>query len=892
MGARDERVRDKGLENSMCLDDLTNYAINREMLLKQKEKTRHSRENEGSGVLSAVDQEWKHKSSTVEQHGTRWNQVKRKEVECDNCGSWKHRNDSRECSARAARCNHCGRIGHYARKCRSRRNVPWNSRRPYRKFDGANSLREGDRYHHRGRIVARRPLPDIPKVHKKDDGIITCKIDTFPVSFLIDSGAAINTLTERDWNDLSKSAAKIYKKRFNCDRQFTAYACQEPLQVVMIFEAWVSVNDNKPKTYAEFFVIQGAKKSLLCKRTAEELKVLQVGLDVCHIELKTNAFPKFPNVQVKLSVDPNVPPRKLAYLRIPVAMEEKVDQKLLEMLHSDVIEPAIGPPEWISPMVVVPKGKSDIRMCINMKYPNQAIQREHYPLPMIDTLLNKLRGSRCFSKLDITSAFHHIELHPDSRGITTFMTGRGLMRFKRLMFGINCAPEIFQRVMTEMLCGIEGIIVYIDDVVVSGRNREEHDARLRETLAVLKENNALLNMENAYLAWRSLKYWATKCPETKEEVRSFLGLVNFIGHFIPDLSTRTEPLRLFIRGEVANFGEHQREAFEDLRNEISNNVQRLGFFDPADKTELYVDASPVGLGAVLTQRNSANDARIVSFASKGLTKTERVYPQTQREALAVVWAVEKFYPYLFGTKFAVFTDHKTLEYIYGGKHQNGKRACTRAEGWALRLQPYDFTVHHIPGSSNISDICSRLCKSSDVPFDETTEHYLCSIGEIHNAITLEEIKTETARDETLSAVIRALATKDWSKELFRYQAFEKELGVIEDIVVREDRIILPLKLRQRALGIAHRGHPGIVAMRRNLRDKVWWPCMDRDVGEFVQQCAGCAAVSRMDVTEPMQRKLMPKPSMARDSDRFFSAKECATFWSSLTTIAASRRLLR
>ncbi|XP_062556970.1 uncharacterized protein LOC134221807 [Armigeres subalbatus] len=184
MGARDERVRDKGLENSMCLDDLTNYAINREMLLKQKEKTRHSRENEGSGVLSAVDQEWKHKSSTVEQHGTRWNQVKRKEVECDNCGSWKHRKDSRECSARAARCNHCGRIGHYARKCRSRRNVPWNSSRPYRKFDGANSLREGDRYHHRGRIVARRPLPDIPKVHKKDDGIITCKIDTFPKTTL------------------------------------------------------------------------------------------------------------------------------------------------------------------------------------------------------------------------------------------------------------------------------------------------------------------------------------------------------------------------------------------------------------------------------------------------------------------------------------------------------------------------------------------------------------------------------------------------------------------------------------------------------------------------------------------------------------------------------------
>lgn len=734
-------------------------------------------------------------------------------------------------------------------------------------------------------------------MHERDDGVITCNINKCPVAFLIDSGAAINTVTEQDWDKISKSGAKIYNKRYDCDRQFTAYACQEPMRILMVFEAWVSINESKPKSYAEFFVIKGAKKSLLCKRTAEELKVLKVGLDVSNIEVKRDAFPKFPNVQVKLSIDPKVTPRKVAYLRIPVAMEEKVDQKILEMLHSDVIEPAIGPPEWISPMVVVPKGRNDIRICINMRFPNQAIQREHYPLPMIDTLLNKLRGSVYFSKLDITSAFHHIELHPDSRGITTFMTSRGLMRFKRLMFGINCAPEIFQRIMTEMLIGIEGIIVYIDDVVVSGRSQEEHDARLREVLAVLKDNNAMLNKEKCVFGVKKLEILGYevsavgispsedkviairnfRCPETKEEVRSFLGLVNFIGHFIPDLSTRTEPLRKFIRGDVTSFGEAQQEAFEDLRSEISNNVRTLGFFDPADKTELFVDASPVGLGAVLTQKDCSNSARIVSFASKGLTKAERVYPQTQREALAVVWAVEKFYPYLFGTKFTIFTDHKTLEYIYGGKHQHGKRACTRAEGWALRLQPYDFIVRHIPGSINISDVCSRLCTGVEVPFDETTEHYLCSIGEVPNAITLDEIKTETANDGTMLAVIKAIQTQDWPQELFRYQAFAKELGVIEDIVVREDRIILPQKLRQRALEIAHRGHPGIVSMRRNLREKVWWPCMDHDVKEFIQQCAGCAAVSGMEAPEPMLRKSMPERAWQEIAIDFFSAKECATF---------------
>uniref|UniRef100_A0A182YST1 Reverse transcriptase domain-containing protein n=1 Tax=Anopheles stephensi TaxID=30069 RepID=A0A182YST1_ANOST len=143
-------------------------------------------------------------------------------------------------------------------------------------------------------------------------------------------------------------------------------------------------------------------------------------------------------------------------------MEEKVNQKLQEMLEADIIEPVIGPANWISPMVVVPKGKDDIPLCINMRYPNKAIQREHYPLPVIDTLLNKLKGATIVSKLDITSAYYHIELHPDSRDITTFMTGRGLMRFKRLMFGINCAPEIFQRIMSEMLAVVEGSYTFQD----------------------------------------------------------------------------------------------------------------------------------------------------------------------------------------------------------------------------------------------------------------------------------------------------------------------------------------------------------------------------------------------------------------------------------------------
>ena len=318
-------------------------------------------------------------------------------------------------------------------------------------------------------------------------------------------------------------------------------------------------------------------------------------------------------------------------------MVRKVEDKIDEMLRLDIIEPVEGVPEWISPMVVIPKGSNDVRLCINMKFPNEAIQREHFPLPVIDTLLNKLKGSRYFSRLDITSAYHHVELHPDSRSITTFMTSRGLMRFKRLMFGINCAPEIFQRIMTEMLEGIEGIIVYIDDVIVSGRTLQEHNARLQEVLAVLEQNHAMLNKSKCVYGVPEMEVFGFRVsaagispsaekssaiknfrvPQSKEEVRSFLGLVNFVGHFVPHLSTRTEPLRQFVRGTVDSFGQEQLAAFNDLKNELSQNVRTLGFYDPQDITELYVDASAVGLGAVLVQRDKENIPRVISFASKG-----------------------------------------------------------------------------------------------------------------------------------------------------------------------------------------------------------------------------------------------------------------------------------
>lgn len=166
---------------------------------------------------------------------------------------------------------------------------------------------------------------------------VLCNIDNVPVNFVIDSGSSINSVTEGVWDELIAKKAKMFKKKYQCDRKIFAYATQHPLKVLAIFEARITVNSTKPDSYAEFFVIGGARKCLLSKRTSEDLKILKIGLDVFHLNQHDNPdskpFPKFPGIQVKLSIDRTIPPKKIAYLRVPSAMEQKVTDHL-SSIHS------------------------------------------------------------------------------------------------------------------------------------------------------------------------------------------------------------------------------------------------------------------------------------------------------------------------------------------------------------------------------------------------------------------------------------------------------------------------------------------------------------------------------------------------------------------------------
>lgn len=444
------------------------------------------------------------------------------------------------------------------------------------------------------------------------------------------------------------------------------------------------------------------------------------------------------------------------------------------------------------------------------------------------------------------------------------------------MFGIACAPELFQRIMEMILSGCENCFNYIDDIIIYADNKEQLEAYVNKVLERLKSYNVLLNHEKCIFNAEQLTFLGHKLsatgieptddkiaaikmfrqPKTAEEIRSFLGLVNYIGKFIANLATLTEPLRKLTKKDTKfEWCEEQQKAFDELKTHLSSHLV-LGYYDVKDRTQLYADASPVGLGAVLIQFNN-DQPRVISYASKSLSETEMRYCQTEKEALALVWAAERFHFYLYGRSFELVTNHKPLEVIFSPT----SKPCARIERWVLRLQSYKYQVVYKPGKTNIADPLSRLpdFEPTNESFDEITEHHVNSITTFAApvAIQLKDIEECSLADATIKAVKDALYHNKWSELAKPFKMFETELCFSGNILLRGTKIVMPETLRARTLELAHEGHPGITKMKQRLRTKVWWPKIDSEAETCVKRRHGCTMVAAPPPPEPMNRKELP-----------------------------------
>ncbi|XP_026743690.1 uncharacterized protein K02A2.6-like [Trichoplusia ni] len=757
------------------------------------------------------------------------------------CGSENHKCDDARCPARDKVCDKCGYKGHFKSQCRTRNHkckapAIWNKQKTDDKKPKTNE---------------EPPKPPVSNVnyifHIDDDAEIACLVGGVNVNMLIDSGSKNNIINDKTWKYLKSNNVIVTNQQQGSDQIFMAYGSKNPLNVLGTFEASIAVGPERKS--AKFYVIKNGTRNLLGKDTATCLNVLKLGVSINFVH--TEAFPRFKNIQLAIAIDSSVTPICQPYRRVPIPLENKINDKLDELVEKDIIEPVDQATTWVSPVVPILKSDNSLRLCVDMRCATKAIIRENHPLPTMTQLLPKLRKSCIFSKLDIKDAFHQVEIKEDCRDITTFITSKGLFRYKRLMFGISCAPEHFQKIMERMLLPCNGVVNFIDDVVVFGSNLNEHNDRLKKVLQVLKENNVLLNDKKCIfnatkidflgheLSARGIKpldkYVKTiesfREPKTVEEVQSFLGLVNYIGKWIPRLATMTDPIREILRHKLskhADIAEYwkdkQSAAFTELKKSLST-LRTLGFYDPLDRTQVIADASPVGLGAVLIQIDTQGP-RIIAFGHKSLSDVEKRYCQTEKEALALVWAIEHFNMYLYGLKeFELITDHKPLEVIFGPR----SKPCARIERWVLRLQAYNYKVVYCPGKNNIADSLSRLClNQNSPPYDN--ERHINKIVEFARpmAVSMDDITHKSQSDEDIQLVKLALSGNHWNPKITLYKVFEQELWMHNDILLRGNKIIIPKALREQVLASAHEGHPGIVAMKSRLRTKVWWPKIDKD----------------------------------------------------------------
>lgn len=600
----------------------------------------------------------------------------------------------------------------------------------------------------------------------------------------------------------------------------------------------------------------------------------------CESANVVDVFPKIPGVKVKFSIDKSVPPERNAYFNVPAAFLEAAKHRLDEMEAKGIIEKVTTAPEWISGMSAVAKGKNDFRLVVNMRGPNKAIKREYFRLPLLEEMRVKLHGSKFFSKLDLSNAYYHLELSKESRDLTTFLAENGMYRFTRLMFGVNCAPEVFQREMCRLLENVDNIIVYIDDVLLFAETLEQLRLTTTKVLQIFRNNCLSLNNAKCEFEKTRIQFLGheldangfhieeTKIrdlrkfrqPATVSELRSFLGLASFVSPHVSNFADIAAPLWAAAAAKAWSWGPEQERAFERMKNHISHCTTTLGYFAENHNTILYTDASPHALGAVLVQEDENHTPRIISFASKALTATEKRYPQNQREALSAVWAVEHFWYFLLGRRFTLRTDASGIVFILNRLRETSKRALNRADGWALRLSPYDYKVEYVRGRDNIADPSSRLYIGMDDPFNNEQSPWEIATLEANAVgfLTEQDIRRATAEDEELLNVDIALETGQWPDGLKRYQSLAEDLHFSDGILVKKGCAVIPAKLRDKTLDLAHDGHPGAAKMKTILRERVWWPGMAADAVKWVDACRTCATNGWPEKPTPMKRVFAPK----------------------------------
>ncbi|CAB3223790.1 unnamed protein product [Arctia plantaginis] len=786
-------------------------------------------------------------------------------INCNKCGMQHPRNS---CPAYGKQCGRCTRMNHFSRMC----NV-------FRIVDSDEKV-----------------IRLVDNLCSNDKWSVNLIINQFQICFKIDTGADVNVLPESFLTRLNISKREL----LSTTTKLHGYS---GAQINVIGKCFVKVIYKNNSFILEFKVAEVNSMPILGKFACEELKLVKriysIGTDLYSNMLDEyrdvfeglGCVPGTYKIQLKDSVKPVVhAPRK-----IPIPIRDQVKTKLEEMVQQGIIAKVEGPTDWVNSITIVKKQNGDLRICLDPKELNLAIKREHFRLPTLEEILSNLSGAKYFSTLDASNGFWQTKLHPSCTDYCTFNTPFGRFKFLRMPYGICSASEVFHKKVHENFDDIEGVCTFVDDLLISGRTKLEHDNRLRCVLDRCRKINLKLNKSKCKFGLSEIRYLGHKItqnglfpdeshvsaiinmpkPQSVKDLERFLGLVTYVGNFIPKLSDKTRPLRELLQKDIEwHWAEIHDSAFSELKRCLTKKPV-LQFYSMNDPITISVDASKSGLGAVLMQNHHP-----VCYASKSLTKTEQRYAQIEKELYACVFACERFYGYIYGrTDIVIESDHKPLVTII----KKPIIDCPpRLQRMLLRLQPYTFKLVYKPGKElYIADTLSRAYQASNNIDNDLQSDITEAIRSltVKNELTDSHfiaLQKETELDKDLQK-LKQYIVKGWPFDKCRvelnikpYWNYRHELSGACGLLWRGNRIIIPKNLRREMLTKLHFAHLGFEKCLLRAKELLFWPELNNQLRNLIDNCQTCLTFRKNNSKEELRPHEIPsEPWVKVGMDLFY-----------------------